>query len=85
MSVFEILAVVSIAAGFAFVVALIVGPGTGAPALTSLFISPTMPARPRGVQEMDLPPFVFPDAEAIDTSMVPAQPSADRVEGARAA
>lgn len=30
--------------------------------VNGLFVVPALPARPRGTQEDDLPPFVFPDA-----------------------
>ncbi len=65
---FETLAAISIAAGLVFVVVLISGPGTGEPALTSLFANAPMPARPRGVQEMDLAPFAFNDPGSAATS-----------------
>jgi hypothetical protein len=41
--------------------------------VSGLFLFPTMPARPRGVQETDLPRFVFQDSKSVDTSAAPAQ------------
>jgi hypothetical protein len=56
------LTVALVIAGFALVIAVVAklggGPDDG---LVSLFASPTMPPRPRGVQAMDLPRFVFRD------------------------
>ena len=33
--------------------------------LANMFSAPTLPDRPRGVQEDDLPPFVFGDAQPV--------------------
>jgi hypothetical protein len=34
--------------------------------LANLWFAPTLPDRPQGVQEDDLPPFVFADALPVD-------------------
>jgi hypothetical protein len=60
---FDILASVFFAAGLGLLVFLAVKVGSGATDLVNgLFVAPTLPARPRGTQEDDLPPLVFPDA-----------------------
>ena len=82
---FETLAAITIAAGFVFVVVLIAGPDTGEPALTGLFASAPMPARPRGVQEMDLAPFAFRDPEPVATSTGLDRVVEDRMDTALAA
>ena len=82
---FETLAAVCIAAGFVFVIVLIAGPETGEPALTGLFTSAPMPARPRGVQETDLAPFVFRDSQPVATSAVQSRAIEGRMDPARAA
>ena len=82
---FETLAAMSIAAGFVFVIVLIAGPDSGEPALTGLFANASMPARPRGVQEMDLAPFAFRDPEPVPTSTDLARAMEDRLDSALAA
>jgi hypothetical protein len=60
----DILTILSIFAGFAFIV--VVGAKLGAGAgdsLLGLFRFEDMPPRPRGVQETDLPRFVFHDTK----------------------
>jgi hypothetical protein len=64
----ETLAAISLAAGFLFVVVLIIGPEASEPALPGLFALTPMPARPRGVQETDLAPFAFRDPGSAATS-----------------
>lgn len=62
---FEILITTLSLAGFAFVVAAAARLGAGSSdSLAGMLASPTMPPRPRGVQEDDLPRFVFRDADA---------------------
>ncbi len=64
----EILTVAAVIAGFACIVAVGAKLGAGSPnSLTGLFVSPNQPPRPRGVQESDLPPFVFRDTNPIGT------------------
>ncbi len=82
---FEILAAVGVAAGFVFVIRLIAGPDTGEPALSGLLTSPPMPARPRGVQETDLAPFVFRDAKPVAMNTVTPRAVEGRLDPARAA
>jgi hypothetical protein len=84
---FETLAAISIAAGFVFVVALVAGPGRGAPAVNSPFANAPMPDRPRGVQEMDLAPFRFrdPEPEPFATRTDPVRASEGRRDPALAA
>ena len=58
----DILTILSIFAGFAFII--VVGAKLGAGGTDSvlgLFRFEDLPARPRGVQETDLPRFVFHD------------------------
>ncbi len=58
---FDIVTTLAVIAGFAFVFVVFAKLGVGEPdSLTGLFVSPAMPLRPRGVQESDLPRFVFP-------------------------
>ncbi len=65
--VFDILTI-GVIAGFALVIVLGAWLGAGSTSsLADLLASPTMPARPRGVQESDLPRFVFRDTSPADT------------------
>lgn len=58
----DILTVVSVFAGFAFVIVVGAKLGAGSPdSLSGMFALDPMPARPQGVQEDDLPRFVFHD------------------------
>lgn len=60
---FEILIISSIVAGIALIVFLAARLDVGSTdAVDRLFVMSPMPARPRGTQEIDLPPFVFRDA-----------------------
>jgi hypothetical protein len=79
------LAAICISAGFVFVIVLIAGPGTGDPALTGLFASTPMPARPRGVQETDLAPFVFRDPQPVESTAVQVRAIERPMDPARAA
>lgn len=62
-----LLTVLSIAAFLLVILAVAKLAGDSADSFADLFIFPTMPARPRGVQEEDLPRFVFNDARAFGT------------------
>lgn len=76
----DTLTFVSIFAGFVLI--LVVGAKLGAGSTDSvhgIFVLPAMPARPRGVQEEDLPPFVFRDARTIVSTGAAAQATVDRV------
>ena len=81
----ETIAAIFAAAGFVFVIRLISGPHTGEAGLEGLFSIASMPARPRGVQEMDLAPFRFPDAPPVATSTLEVRAIDERMEPARAA
>ena len=65
MTIIAIAAVVGIALGIALVIgialrsATVGTAGSSAWEIGNLFVSPRLPDRPRGVQEEDLPPFVF--------------------------
>lgn len=62
---FDILSIATVIGGFVFVVLLTAWLGAGShTSLADLLVSSSMPARPRGVQESDLPRFVFGDADA---------------------
>lgn len=64
-TVFDILSIVTVIGGFTFFVLLGAWLGAGSHAsLAEMLVSSSMPARPRGVQESDLPRFVFGDADA---------------------
>jgi hypothetical protein len=49
----------------AFAVVLAKVGGDDAEGLQNFFRAPVMPPRPRGVQEDDLPPFVFKDPQPV--------------------
>lgn len=82
----DTLTILSVFAGFLFVI--VVGAKLGAgstDSIAGLFVLPAMPPRPRGVQENDLPPFVFRDAKPIGTSAVTAQATVRRAFEPKAA
>jgi hypothetical protein len=65
----DILTIAAVIAGFAFVIVAIAMLGAGShDSLADMLVSPTMPARPRGVQESDLPRFNFRDIDRLGTS-----------------
>jgi hypothetical protein len=76
----DILPLVFVVAGYALVIAIAARLGAGSTtSLADTLASPTMPARPRGVQESDLPRFVFREATAVDANAPPARAVAGRV------
>ena len=72
---FETLAAVGIAAGFVLLLRLIAGPDGDESTILRMFVSAPMPARPRGVQETDLAPFAFPDADRCPRLQTGSAPS----------
>ena len=62
------LTIVLVIAVFALVIAAIAKLGAGLDDSIGLFTSQAMPPRPRGVQEDDLPRFVFRDNPKVDGS-----------------
>lgn len=74
------LTIISVLAGFVLII--VVGARLGAgstDSIAGLFVLPAMPPRPRGVQEEDLPPFVFRDARPNETTAATAPATARRV------
>jgi hypothetical protein len=56
----DVLTVIAVIAGFAFLIALRGWIGAGShDSLTGLISGPALPARPRGTQEQDLPRFAL--------------------------
>lgn len=82
---FVTLVAIALAAGFVFAIVLIAGPSSGDTAVAGLFANAPMPARPRGVQETDLAPFAFPDAQPVDLTVVQAREIERPMDPARAA
>ena len=65
----DILTFAAAIAGFAFVIVAAAMLGAGShDSLADMFVSPTMPARPQGVQESDLPRFIFRDTDGLGAS-----------------
>lgn len=61
--------ILAVVAGFACVIVAAAKLGAGSPdSLANLLVMPTMPARPRGVQEDDLPRFNFRDFDRLGSS-----------------
>ncbi len=58
----DILTIVTLLAGYTLILVIGAKLGAGPDSLNGLFTYQDMPSRPRGVQEADLPPFVFRDA-----------------------
>lgn len=82
---FDMLTTISLLAGFALIIVVGAKLGAGSPeSLAGLFALEPMPARPRGVQEDDLPRFVFRDLSRRGTSASPANPAAGHLVGAQA-
>jgi hypothetical protein len=71
MTIIAIAAIAGVALGIALVLGVAVGSAKVGVAdsssweIGSLFVSPRLPDRPRGVQEEDLPPFVFHSEAAV--------------------
>lgn len=83
---FDNLTFLSVLAGFALILVVGAKLGAGTPdSLVGLFVLPDMPARPKGVQEKDLPPFVFRDVPAPRTTTAAAPATGRRVLGTSAA
>jgi hypothetical protein len=83
---FDMLTTISLLAGFALVIVVGAKLGAGSPeSLSGLFALEPMPARPRRVQEDDLPRFVFRDIPWRGTSASPASAAAGQLVGAHAA
>jgi hypothetical protein len=61
--IFATIATIALFVAFAVVVAKVGGGDTDG--MLSVFRAPAMPPRPRGVQEDDLPPFVFKDPQSV--------------------
>jgi hypothetical protein len=83
--VFETLAAVGIAAAFVLFIRILAGPGGDEMTLLRMFVSAPLPARPRGVQETDLAPFAFPDAEPMSAAADRIRTIEPRLDPARAA
>ena len=83
----DILTVLTVLAGFAFVIVVGAKLGAGSPeSLAGLFVYQDMPDRPRGVQETDLPRFVFRDTPTTHPSPArAAKPATGQVYGPSAA
>lgn len=65
----DIFIIAAVIAGFAFVIVAAAKLGAGShDSLVDMLVSPTMPARPQGVQENDLPRFIFRDTDRLGTS-----------------
>ncbi len=61
----DIITILSVVAGFAFVIVVGAKLGAGSDSVIGLYRFEQMPPRPRGVQETDLPRFVFRDSKDL--------------------
>jgi hypothetical protein len=59
---FDVLTILTLFAGYILILVVGAKLGAGTDSLAGLFTYRGIPSRPQGVQETDLPPFVFRDA-----------------------